>query len=71
MQFWSVFLVVYAMTAFFALCMTHLEQSRQSRSRLGWTLVGYALCLVWPLIACVTLILAAFQPAPLRPVKAD
>jgi uncharacterized membrane protein YhaH (DUF805 family) len=75
MEFWSVFLIIYMMIALFALYMTHLEQSRKRRPNHGpnhgLTLLGYALCMIWPAIALVLVVLVNMRPAQIRQVGAD
>jgi uncharacterized membrane protein YhaH (DUF805 family) len=75
MEFWSVFFIIYMMIALFALYMTHLEQSRKRRPKHGLkhglTVLGYALCMIWPAIALVLVVLVNMRPAQIRQVRAD
>lgn len=66
MEFWTVFFIIYMMIALFALYMTHLEQSRKRQSNPALTLLGYALCMIWPAITLVLVIMVNIRPVQAR-----
>jgi multisubunit Na+/H+ antiporter MnhE subunit len=56
MQFTTLFLIVYLVTTIAALVMTYIEQQRRGHITPVFTLIGYGLCLVWPLVAAVMML---------------
>ena len=63
MEFWHFLLIPYGMITAFAIYMTHMEQRWQSRATLPFTLLGYMLCLVWPLSVVAMLVVVQWRPA--------
>lgn len=71
MGFWLTLIVIYGAVAVFALYMTYQEQRRHSHQSLGFNLMGYILCTLWPLLAAVMLILVRYHPAEAYSSESD
>lgn len=56
MDFLKIFLLVYAVTTAVAIVMTYREQKRKELRSPLFTLIGYVLCSVWPIVVAVILL---------------
>lgn len=64
-------IAIYVVATVFALCMTYREQRRRGQITPVFTLIGYCLCLVWPLVVAVMALgqyAGIFADEPTRPV---
>ncbi|MCA0942150.1 hypothetical protein CLG85_012255 [Yangia mangrovi] len=62
MNFLNILLLAYLVTVLVALTLTHRERRRHGHRSALYAVLGYALCLVWPLVAAV-MVLFYRQPA--------
>ena len=71
MELWYFFLALYGVIAAFAVYMTHMEQRWQRRATRPFTIIGYALCIAWPLSVIAMLIVVQWRPAQFVPAEID
>lgn len=56
MSFQMIFLIIYAVTTVLAIVMTYREQKRKQLKSPLFTLIGYVLCSIWPIVIAFILI---------------
>lgn len=66
MTFLSLFLTIYFVTVIVAVVMTFREQRKRGHVTPMFTILGYILCIVWPLVAASMM---AFQRLATQEVK--
>lgn len=54
----TLMMIVYLATTIAALVMTYREQQRRRQITPVFTLIGYVLCLIWPVVAAVMVVLS-------------
>ncbi|EPX75646.1 hypothetical protein [Salipiger mucosus] len=56
MDVWTVAVALYLASTVVALFLTYQEQKRRGHKTPVYTVIGYVLCAVWPLVAAVMVI---------------
>ncbi|MFW2541572.1 hypothetical protein ACN2XU_02940 [Primorskyibacter sp. 2E107] len=57
MDFWTIVMAAYCLTTIMAISLTYQEQKRRAQSTPVYMLIGYMLCMVWPAVATVMVVL--------------
>ncbi|WP_136444003.1 hypothetical protein [Pacificoceanicola onchidii] len=56
MDFWTFVMAAYCLSAIMAITLTYQEQKRRGQSSPVYSLIGYLLCTVWPVVATVMVV---------------
>ncbi len=56
MDFWTIGISVYILTTIVAVTLTYKEQKRRGHRTPIFNLIGFMLCMVWPVVAAVMVI---------------
>jgi len=64
MDFWSALIALYIAISIFAISRTYREQKKSATVTPIFALIGYLLCIVWPLVVAAVLVLSKLFPEP-------
>lgn len=66
MDFWTIVMAVYCLSAIMAITLTYQEQKRRGENTPVYAFIGYLLCTVWPVVATVMVVF--YKAGPARPL---
>lgn len=69
MDFWVILIAAYVLSAVIAVVMTYREQQRRGERSPVYSVIGYLLCTIWPVVAAFMVIF--YRPIPAKAATAS